>query len=188
MLRVTQDGKPVGKGILGNKFPLHLYYAYGIRNSFGIDFDPVSGTLWDTENGPNLGDEINLVNAGFNSGWEKVQGVWQPARPVKGPPPQDQGQIATHPEANLSSFGGIGKYRAPELTWQQSVGLTALKFLNSTKLGETYKNHMFVEDFNYGNLYHFQLNKQRSGLLADKVDSHRDCNFALKCIVNSSLG
>ena len=32
------------------------YYAYGKRNSFGIDFDPVSGKLWDTENGPQYGD------------------------------------------------------------------------------------------------------------------------------------
>jgi hypothetical protein len=53
-----------------------LYYAYGLRNSFGIDFDPVSGNLWDTENGPGFGDEINLVKPGFNSGWIKIQGIW----------------------------------------------------------------------------------------------------------------
>ena len=47
-----------------------MYFAYGIRNSFGIDFDPVTET-WDTENGPNFGDEINLVQPGFNSGADK---------------------------------------------------------------------------------------------------------------------
>jgi glucose/arabinose dehydrogenase len=41
------------------------------RNSFGIDFDPISGKLWDTENGFLFGDEINLVEPGFNSGWAK---------------------------------------------------------------------------------------------------------------------
>jgi glucose/arabinose dehydrogenase len=41
--------------------PLNMYYAYGIRNSFGLDFDPLTGNLWDTENGPEYGDEINLV-------------------------------------------------------------------------------------------------------------------------------
>jgi len=65
ILRVTQDGKPILKedktGVLGDKYPLNLYYAYGIRNSFGIDFDPVTGYLWDTENGEIIGDEINLV-------------------------------------------------------------------------------------------------------------------------------
>ena len=40
ILRVTQDGRPVGHGILGPDDPLNKYYAYGIRNSFGIDFDP----------------------------------------------------------------------------------------------------------------------------------------------------
>ena len=73
ILRVTQDGKPV-QGILGNSTPASYYYAYGIRNSFGLDFDPVTGQLWDTENGPEFGDEINLVKPGFNSGWSKGTG------------------------------------------------------------------------------------------------------------------
>ena len=77
ILRVTQDGQIVnGKGILGDQHPLDLYYAYGIRNGFGMDFDPVTGKLWDTENGPAFGDEINLVEPGFNSGWKKIQGIW----------------------------------------------------------------------------------------------------------------
>ena len=79
ILRITQDGKAVGDGILGLIDPLNIYYAYGIRNSFGIDFDPVTGNLWDTENGPEYGDEINLVKPGFNSGWMVVQGIWRPA-------------------------------------------------------------------------------------------------------------
>jgi glucose/arabinose dehydrogenase len=68
ILRITQDGQPVGEGILGNSIPLKLYYAYGIRNSFGLAFDPVTGKLWATENGPEDDDEINLVEPGFNSG------------------------------------------------------------------------------------------------------------------------
>jgi glucose/arabinose dehydrogenase len=58
-------------GIIG-EYPLNLYYAYGIRNSFGINFDPITSNLWDTENGPGYGDEINLVEPGFNSGWVQV--------------------------------------------------------------------------------------------------------------------
>src|SRR5215208_1110213 len=53
ILRITQEGNPVsGDSILGDESPLDMYYAYGIRNSYGIDFDPVTGKLWDTENGP----------------------------------------------------------------------------------------------------------------------------------------
>ena len=73
---ITQDGKVVnGTGILGDEHPLDMYFAYGIRNSFGLDFDPVTGKLWDTENGPCYGDEINLVEPGFNSGWQEAVGT-----------------------------------------------------------------------------------------------------------------
>jgi hypothetical protein len=50
-----------------------LYFAYGIRNSFGIDFDPLNRNLWDTENGSYNGDEINPVKPGFSSAGEKFK-------------------------------------------------------------------------------------------------------------------
>ena len=59
----------MGNGTLGGEEPLNYYFAYGIRNSFGMDFDPVSGKLWISDNGPDIGDEINLVEEGFNGGW-----------------------------------------------------------------------------------------------------------------------
>ena len=75
--RVTQDGQLLPGPPLGQATaPLNLYHAYGIRNSFGIGFDPVTNNLWDTENGPKYGDEINLVEPGFNSGWAQVMGTW----------------------------------------------------------------------------------------------------------------
>jgi aldose sugar dehydrogenase len=77
ILRITQDGQTVDNPPLGNTLPLALYYAYGIRNTFGMDFDPVTGNLWDTENGDTFGDEINLVKQGFNSGWSQVAGIWE---------------------------------------------------------------------------------------------------------------
>ena len=166
ILRVTQNGAAVGGGILGNTYPLDLYYAYGIRNSFGIDFDPVTGKLWDTENGPKKGDEINLVEPGFNSGWSTMAGMW----PRKGDSSAD---IVLNP-TNLLDFGGKAKYSPPEFSWFQVVGPTAIKFLNSDKLGTQYQNDIFVGDFHNGNLYHFKLNEDRTGLslngsLADNI-------------------
>ena len=64
ILRLSQDGKVV-QGIFGDKFPLNLYYAFGIRNSFGMDFDPLTKKLWDTENGPGFGDENKPRRAWF---------------------------------------------------------------------------------------------------------------------------
>jgi glucose/arabinose dehydrogenase len=54
---------------------LPYYFAYGLRSGFGMTFDPVTGYIWDTENGPDHGDEINLVLPGFNSGWASIQGL-----------------------------------------------------------------------------------------------------------------
>ena len=161
IIRVTEDGKPVPNSPLGSTYPLSLYYAYGIRNSFGMDFDPVTGDLWDTENGPDYGDEINLVEPGFNSGWVQVQGIWTPNGAIEN---ENAGPINLHP-SHLADFGGNGKYRAPEFVWSQTVSPTALTFLNSTKLGKQYQNDMFVGDYNNGNLYHFKLNQHRTGLL-----------------------
>ena len=138
-----------------------MYYAFGIRNSFGIDFDPVTGKLWDTENGEDSGDEINLVEPGFNSGWNKIQGIWS----------KGGDRSSTHTENvilnpdNLEDFGGKAKYSPPEFTWEDSIGPTALKFLNSDKLGKEYQNDIFVGDVHNGNLYHYKLDKQRTGLL-----------------------
>ena len=53
---------------------MHKYYAYGIRNSFGLTIDPLTGYLWQTENGPDTYDEINVSEPGFNSGWIKSYG------------------------------------------------------------------------------------------------------------------
>ncbi len=47
---------PVAISPLGDREPLNLYYSYKLRNSFGIDFDPITGKLWDTENGEDFGD------------------------------------------------------------------------------------------------------------------------------------
>jgi|InoplaM3SPM_1038593.scaffolds.fasta_scaffold00004_10 glucose/arabinose dehydrogenase len=181
ILRLTQDGKPVSEGIIGKEFPLNLYYAYGIRNSFGIDFDPVSGELWDTENGPDYGDEINLVKPGFNSGWGKVQGIWSPRYDPERGGDLIAGKELLNPNSNdLVDFDGKGEYSAPEFIWNKTVGPTAIRFLQSDKYGKEYENDLFVGDNNNGYLYHLDLDKDRAGLslmgvLKDKVaDSLQD--------------
>ena len=70
------DGSPVENNPFANDSnqAMHRYYAYGIRNSFGIGFDPITGNLWETENGEDTYDEINLVKPGFNGGWKIIMG------------------------------------------------------------------------------------------------------------------
>jgi glucose/arabinose dehydrogenase len=179
ILRITQDGQPVGEGILGNDIPLRLYYAYGVRNSFGLGFDPVSGKLWDTENGPGNSDEINLVEPGFNSGWQEVMGL---AKNEKG-----------FDEANLVDFNGKGHYRDPELVWLNTAGPTALLFMTSSKLGSQYLNSMFVSDVHNGRIYHFELTSDRAHLdlppqLAGKIIQNPRASGLDKIIFGEDFG
>ena len=181
ILRIDQNGQSIGThGILGDKGQLKKYYAYGIRNSFGMDFDPLTGKLWDTENGPSFGDEINLVEPGFDSGWRKVQGIWTVAGGKKGE--EDKGPLASEKPLNLVDFNGKGNYSSPEFTWNKTVGPTAIKFLSSDKLGKQYENDIFVADANEGRIYHFKLNENRTelflqGPLMDKVaDNDKELN------------
>jgi aldose sugar dehydrogenase len=127
---------------------LSKYYAYGIRNSFGITFDPITGRLWDTENGELAYDEINLVTPGFNSGWQEVMG------------PISRSNITTR---NLVNLPG-SHYADPVFSWLTTIGVTDIEFFKSTKLGSKYTNNIFVGDINNGNLYYFELNKNRTSL------------------------
>jgi glucose/arabinose dehydrogenase len=166
ILRVTRDGQIVnGKGILGDEYPLNMYYAYGIRNGFGMDFDPVTGKLWATENGPDYGDEINLVEPGFNSGFEDAIGAWWNDE-------DSMGQVipeVPYPDG-MVNFDKRGRYSNPELTWEDPVGPTALLFFNSDSLGKEYENDMFVADVVHGYIYDFNLNQNRTEIdIRDKV-------------------
>jgi aldose sugar dehydrogenase len=133
--------------------PLSKYFAYGVRNSFGLTFDPVTKTIWDTENGPASNDEINIVKPGFNSGWQTIMG-----------PMINSGNT----EEDLVNFEG-SHYADPILTWLDPPALTDIEFLNSTSLGEAYFNNVFVGDNNNGNLYYFEMNPERNGFIVDTV-------------------
>ena len=129
--------------------PLSKYYAYGIRNSFGIDFDPVTGKLWDAENGEDVFDEINLVEPGFNSGWKQVMGPISANAGVS--------------EANLVNMPG-SQYSDPVFSWAESRGVTDIEFFNSTAFGPSYENRIFVGDVTSGTLFYFEPNADRTGL------------------------
>jgi glucose/arabinose dehydrogenase len=142
-----QDGSAAGDNPFQGD-PLNRYFAYGVRNSFGMAFDPITGILWDTENGEESYDEINIVNPGFNSGWKAVMG------------PISATGIS---ENDLVQFPG-SNYADPVFSWVESFGITDIEFLNSQKLGERYANNIFVGDITQGNLYFFEVNENRNGL------------------------
>ncbi|HJU59950.1 MAG TPA: PQQ-dependent sugar dehydrogenase [Nitrososphaeraceae archaeon] len=159
ILRVNpDDGSPApGNPFADNNNELSLlnkYYAYGIRNSFGIAFDPITETLWQTENGPNEYDEVNVVKPGFNSGWQQLMG------------PISKSDITKDDLVNFPN----SKYADPVFSWFPSLGITDIEFLNSSKLGEKYANNIFVGDIGEitdGYLYYFEVNEDRTGIKFD---------------------
>ena len=124
------------------------YFAYGVRNSFGLAFDPVTGVLWDAENGEDSYDEINIVDPGFNSGWKTVMG------------PISRAGVS---EESLVQLPG-SKYYDPIFSWIESFGITDIEFFNSESLGQKYANNIFAGDITQGNLYFFEVNQDRNGL------------------------
>ena len=101
-------------------------------------------------------DEINLVEPGFNSGWEKVIGK---ASMQEG-----------FDQDDLVDFDGNGKYSDPEFSWASESDFrtapTSVVFFDSDKMGRQYENEMFVGDVG-GNIYHFNLDNDRMKLLLD---------------------
>ena len=122
--------------------PQGPYAAIGVRNSFGLAIDPQTGFMWDTENGPDVYDEINLVEKKFNSGWAKIQGP-------------SNGKLLP----KISEYSDY-IYSEPEFSWEIPIGVTAIEFPNSNDF-LNYKDFLFVADTNNGTIYKFKLDESR---------------------------
>lgn len=146
----TQAGGEVGAN-------LQKIFAYGVRNSFGLAFDPVSGDLWDEQNGDDAFDEINRVTAGANMGWIQTMGpasrVGQFRALELSLPPSDLQQARWSPaEIALSSDVALSRlvmlpgahYDDPEFSWKWAVAPAAIGFLRGNGLGADYANDLFV--------------------------------------------
>jgi glucose/arabinose dehydrogenase len=156
VLRITIDGETVNDGFtLGNEGLLDKYYGYGIRNSFGIGFDPATGILWETENGSNYGDEINIILPGFNGGWRQGLGLSTEYENFKN---------KEFDKSKLILFDGKGTYYDPVFTWVDTVAPTAITFINSKIFSEEYENDLLIGSVKQGRIFHFDLNETRIGL------------------------
>jgi aldose sugar dehydrogenase len=169
-------------------------FAYGIRNSFGMAFDPLSGNLWDQENGEDAFDEINLVQPGFNGGWIQIMGPVERVAEFKqiettslhhedfpnlqqfrwGPE-----RIADTPDQALGRLFALegSRYTDPQFSWKHVLAPAAIGFLDGNGLGGRYEGNLFVgfstlDTFN-GALLTFEVGKDklklRDGRLDDKV-------------------
>jgi glucose/arabinose dehydrogenase len=149
LLRTTIDGLPLSeKGF-------ERSYGIGIRNSFGLAFDPVTGYLWDAEQGAGMLGEINIIKPTLSS--DKCC-------------TKDDFKLAQ----NTSILYGVNSshFGEPNFVWRNSSSVSALVFMNSSALGNDYTNDVFVGD-NRGNLYNFDLDRTRENIvIGDSLSAH----------------
>ena len=146
---------------------LHVWYSYGLRNSYGMAFDPLNGNLWYTENGPDQYDEIDRCPKGMNSGWLLIMGP--DARNAS----YSENNNQSYDASQLVSLAGSA-YLDPEFSFKTPIGITAIQFLHSKRFPADLRDNVYVGDNNNGNIYYFKLKAARDafvlkGTVADKV-------------------
>lgn len=175
---------------------LQKVFAYGVRNSFGIDFDPESGRLWDQQNADDAFDEINLVEPGMNGGWVQVMGPANRVGQFKSIEVSRAGglqqlrwppsNIANSPSEALSRLFNLpgSFYSDPEFSWKFAVAPAAIGFVGGRGLGAQYQGDLFVgaarPTLAGGYLFHFDITGNRTKIgvrdrrLVDTVADNTD--------------
>jgi aldose sugar dehydrogenase len=163
-------------------------FAYGVRNSFGMDFDPQTGFLWEQENGEDAYDEINRVTAGQNIGWIQVAGPSSRIDEYKEiettslhhddfPNLQQfrwlPEEIADSPAEALSRLFELpgSRYSEPEFSWKYVLAPSAIGFQHGRGLGRQYRGDLFVgfstTDTLGGPLFRLNLTGNRRAIAVD---------------------
>lgn len=163
-------------------------FSYGLRNTFGMDFDPRSGNLWVQENGEDAFDELNRVTPGQNSGWIQIAGPLDRIAQFKqiettslhhedfpnlqqfrwGPE-----NIADSPAEALSRLFALpgSRYSDPEFSWSHVLAPAAIGFVKGNGVGPQFSGDLFMgfstTDTFGGPLFHFNLTGNRRKVAVD---------------------
>jgi glucose/arabinose dehydrogenase len=125
--------------------------GYGIRNSFGFTFDPQTGRPWETENGPQCNDEINL-----GSRLTLTNYAWGPSQTCSSPPPAPLNTNRDGPNRVL-----------PELFFITPPALTGAAFCH--RCGLESSGRLFFGAFNTGAIRRAKLNSARTGIVSHRL-------------------
>lgn len=174
-------------------------YSYGHRNSFGMAFDPLSGALWETENGDDAYAELNRVVPGLNGGWIQFAGPAGVQVPDRVPdwkriestqfgnslqqvryPPTRAAYNGTAARSRLFMLPGA-VYKDPELSWRYEIGPSGATFVQGGALGPEYTGTLWIGSArsfqqvggNGGSLYRIRLTADRLN-----VDTSADTRLA----------
>ncbi len=166
-------------------------WAYGVRNSFGLAVHPDTGDLWQTENGDDSWDEVNILPAGSNSGW--IQLIGPPERFAefkqlesdsedgldnKDFPPDQLAGSAEEAQSRMFVIEG-SEYVAPVFSWKYPVAVTSIAFVADESLGASSTNTAWLGTVLTDSLYRYPLAADGSGFdfsgdtgLGDRVDDN----------------
>ena len=172
-------------------------FAYGIRNSFGMAFDPISGALWIQMNGDDTFDEIERVDAGLNSGWVQIIGPAARIAEFKGIettfggrnlqqlrwPPTNLAGTPAEARSRLFMLPGA-HYSDPAFSWRWAVAPAGIGFLRGRALGPQYEGDLFVgaarPTLENGYLFRFNLtgNRRKIGVDDPRLEDRVADNIA----------
>jgi glucose/arabinose dehydrogenase len=142
ILRINPDGS-IPKG---NPFGTRIW-SYGHRNSIGFAFDPKTHRLWETENGPECNDEINLIVKGGNFGWG-------PSETCSGAAPQD-----------TNNSGPLPRH-LPKTYFASTIAPTGAGFCIRCGLGPALNGDLVFGDYNTHSMRAVNMNAARTGFSA----------------------
>ena len=134
LLRLNDDGTaPDDNPFSGNSDYLPEIYSMGHRNQIGLAFHPEEGELWATENGPQGGDEANIIMPGANYGWP----VASYSRQYSGLPVTDTPWLA--------------EFTGPEIIWWPSIAPSGLTFYDGDQF-PAWRGNLFVGSMRVGGM------------------------------------
>lgn len=139
VVHVDKDGSiPRDNPFVGKPGALPAIWTYGHRSPEGLAFAP-DGTLWETEHGPQGGDEINVLQAGRNYGWP----------------------VITYGEEYGGGKIGAGTHKAgmeqPLHYWVPSIAPSGMAFLTSDRYGAGWRGNLFVGSLKFEYLDRIEL-------------------------------
>ena len=166
-------------------------WAYGVRNSFGLAIHPETGDLWQTENGDDSWDEVNIFPAGANSGWWQIMGPIErfdeyrqmeveseDGTDVESYPPDQLAETAEEAQERLVEYPG-STFVDPVFAWKYPPAVTSIGFVTDEALGESSMNTAWMGTVLTDSLYRYPLAEDGSGFdfgddegLADLVDDN----------------
>ena len=127
ILRLQDDGKAApGNPFAGKAGYAPEVFSLGHRNSLGLAFNPATGALWNSEMGPNGGDEVNIIQPGKNYGWPNISY----GRTYEGPP--------------VSAIPWKEGVELPWAYWVPGISPSGLSFYTGERYFPAWKTSVFI--------------------------------------------